>query len=55
MSDPARRPSSVRFVYNWNIRELSNLFQGLTMSGAAEFQTPTSFIKYWLHEARGTL
>ena len=32
-------PSAVKFVYNWNMRELSNVFQGITVSKASVINT----------------
>ncbi|KAF4030914.1 Dynein heavy chain C-terminal domain [Phytophthora infestans] len=44
-------PSATKFVYNWNMRELSNIFQGLTRSKGEFFPTAFSFARLWVHEA----
>jgi len=37
-------------MYNWNMRELANVFQGVTLSRAEFFPTPIKFIRLWVHE-----
>ena len=44
-------PSATKFVYNWNMRELSNLFRGMLLSNSAHFTKPSSFVDLWLHES----
>uniref|UniRef100_H3HCG5 AAA+ ATPase domain-containing protein n=1 Tax=Phytophthora ramorum TaxID=164328 RepID=H3HCG5_PHYRM len=44
-------PSATKFVYNWNMRELSNIFQGLTRSKGEFFPTGYSFTRLWVHES----
>ena len=44
-------PSATKFVYTWNMRELSNLFRGLLLSNPTHFQKPASFVELWLHES----
>jgi dynein heavy chain len=43
-------PSAIRFTYNWNLRELSNIFQGLCMMRQGEYNTFIDVVKLWLHE-----
>mmetsp|Transcript_166710 Transcript_166710/g.405134 ORF Transcript_166710/g.405134 Transcript_166710/m.405134 type:complete len:2545 (+) Transcript_166710:2-7636(+) len=43
-------PSATKFVYNWNMRELSNIFQGLTRIQPAQFGTSLSMTRLWIHE-----
>jgi dynein heavy chain len=43
-------PSSTKFVYNWNMRELSNIFQGLTLALPEFFPTATEVVRLWHHE-----
>jgi dynein heavy chain len=43
-------PSATKFVYNWNMREMTNIFQGLTLSTGVNYQTPGSLVKLWAHE-----
>jgi dynein heavy chain len=43
-------PSATTFVYNWNMRELSNVFQGLTLAKADFFPKPINLLRLWAHE-----
>ena len=43
-------PSAVKFTYNWNMRELSNIFQGLCLAKAEFYPTPEKFVRLWTHE-----
>ncbi|CAK4109520.1 unnamed protein product [Aphanomyces euteiches] len=43
-------PSATKFVYNWNMRELSNIFQGLARSKADFYPNVESFARLWIHE-----
>ena len=43
-------PSAVKFTYNWNLRELTNIFQGLCMSKNADYETPEALYRLWIHE-----
>ena len=43
-------PSSVKFVYNWNMRELSSVYQGLCLSERGTCNTATDFLRLWAHE-----
>jgi dynein heavy chain len=43
-------PSAIRFVYNWNMRELSNVFQGLCLSEGEFYTKPVDICRLWLHE-----
>lgn len=36
----------------FNIRHISNVFQGLLVSAPAQFTTPEKFIHLWLHESQ---
>lgn len=44
-------PSATKFVYNWNMRELSNIFQGLTRSKGDFFPTVMHVARLWVHES----
>ena len=44
-------PSATKFVYNWNMRELSNITRGLMMAEASYFPNATSFARLFVHEA----
>ena len=43
-------PSAVRFTYNWNMRELTNVFQGLTLARPEHCATPLPLLRLWVHE-----
>jgi len=43
-------PSAVKFTYNWNMRELTNIFQGMTLSRGAYYERPADIVKLWCHE-----
>ena len=43
-------PSATRFVYNWNMRELSRVTQGLMMAQPSHFRNATDFVRLWVHE-----
>merc|ERR1719261_2124361 len=45
-------PSAVKFVYNWNMRELSNIYQGLTLATADGYTTAMDFLRLWSHECQ---
>ena len=45
-------PSATKFVYNWNMRELSNIYQGLTLSDGEYFARCVDLVKLWQHECR---
>ena len=42
---------SLRFTYNWNMRELTNIFQGMVLSKPEFFETGTSLVRLFVHEA----
>lgn len=44
--------SSFFFFLQFNIRHISNVFQGLLVSAPAQFTTPEKFIHLWLHESQ---
>lgn len=43
-------PSAVKFTYNWSLRELTNIFQGLCMMRSSEYSTFSDVVKLWTHE-----
>jgi len=45
------RKSATNFHYEFNIRHLSNVFQGMLMAQPSEFKDPTKFAMLWLHES----
>ncbi|XP_078011950.1 dynein axonemal heavy chain 17 isoform X1 [Phascolarctos cinereus] len=44
-------PTAIKFHYVFNLRDLSNIFQGLLFSTAEILRTPVDLIRLWLHEA----
>ncbi|OXU27164.1 hypothetical protein TSAR_014516 [Trichomalopsis sarcophagae] len=45
-------PTATKFHYIFNLRDLSNCFQGLLFSGNECLQVPTDFVRLWLHETQ---
>jgi dynein heavy chain len=43
-------PSAVKFTYNWSLRELTNIFQGLCMMKMGNYNTYSEVVRLWLHE-----
>ena len=43
-------PTAIKFHYQWNMREMSNVFQGLCNSVQREHDKPTELIRLWIHE-----
>jgi dynein heavy chain len=43
-------PSATRFTYNWSLRELTNIFQGICLMRNAEYSTFPSVVRLWAHE-----
>jgi dynein heavy chain len=43
-------PSAVKFTYNWNLRELTNIFQGICMMRQADYSSFDDVVKIWIHE-----
>uniref|UniRef100_A0A2K5SD28 Dynein axonemal heavy chain 17 n=1 Tax=Cebus imitator TaxID=2715852 RepID=A0A2K5SD28_CEBIM len=44
-------PTAIKFHYVFNLRDLSNIFQGLLFSMADVLKTPLDLVRLWLHEA----
>jgi dynein heavy chain len=47
----AFRKSAINFHYEFNLRHLQNVFQGLLMSTAKNFKDPSKFVLLWCHES----
>lgn len=47
-------PSAVRFHYIFNLRDLSNIFQGILFSVKDRFKDPVEFIRLFYHETSRT-
>ncbi|KAJ8682461.1 hypothetical protein QAD02_018253 [Eretmocerus hayati] len=45
-------PTATKFHYIFNLRDLSNCFQGLLFSGNECLQVPTDFLRLWMHETQ---
>ncbi|XP_014225178.1 dynein beta chain, ciliary [Trichogramma pretiosum] len=43
-------PTATKFHYIFNLRDLSNCFQGLLFSGNECLQIPSDFVRLWMHE-----
>ena len=43
-------PSATKFVYNWNMRELTNVFQGLCLARPEYYVSTIKMARLWLHE-----
>eukprot|EP00937_MAST-01D_sp_MAST-1D-sp2_P001625 g1625.t1 len=43
-------PSAIKFVYNWNMRELRNIFQGLSLAQPHAFTDQIKLQRLWVHE-----
>jgi len=43
-------PNAVKFHYQWNLRELSNIFAGLMEARPEYYGYPTSLARLWVHE-----
>ncbi|ERE69011.1 dynein heavy chain 17, axonemal [Cricetulus griseus] len=44
-------PTAIKFHYIFNLRDLSNIFQGILFSLAEILRTPLDLVRLWLHEA----
>lgn len=45
------RKTAANFHYEFNIRHLANVFQGLLVATAVTFKDPEKFVVLWLHES----
>jgi len=43
-------PSAVRFTYNWSLRELTNIFQGICLMKDSYYSTYLDVVNIWVHE-----
>ncbi|XP_064623162.1 dynein beta chain, ciliary-like [Lineus longissimus] len=44
-------PTAIKFHYVFNLRDLSNIFQGMLFAVADAAKTPADLIRLWMHEA----
>eukprot|EP00227_Mantoniella_beaufortii_P011774 CAMPEP_0197579874 /NCGR_PEP_ID=MMETSP1326-20131121/3768_1 /TAXON_ID=1155430 /ORGANISM="Genus nov. species nov., Strain RCC2288" /LENGTH=4505 /DNA_ID=CAMNT_0043143449 /DNA_START=243 /DNA_END=13760 /DNA_ORIENTATION=+ len=43
-------PSAVKFHYQWNLRELSNITQGICRTASEFYNNPANLCRLWVHE-----
>ncbi|XP_021270931.1 dynein heavy chain 17, axonemal [Numida meleagris] len=44
-------PTAIKFHYLFNLRDLSNIFQGVLFSTPECLRSPTDLVRLWMHEA----
>nr|XP_049704637.1 dynein beta chain, ciliary-like [Helicoverpa armigera] len=44
-------PTAIKFHYIFNLRDLSNIFQGMLFTTGDAIKTPSELIRLWMHEA----
>jgi dynein heavy chain len=44
------RPTAVCFTYNWSLRELTNVFQGICQMRGADYSSLNDVVRIWAHE-----
>jgi dynein heavy chain len=45
------RKTAINFHYEFTVRHLANVFQGLLMSSPEQFNDPVKLSRLWLHES----
>ena len=45
-------PSAIKFMYNWNMRELTNIFQGCCLAKPDYYIKPTMLARLFIHETQ---
>lgn len=45
-------PSAVKFMYNWNLRELANVFQGCCQARSDYYSKPSMLLRLFIHEVQ---
>ena len=43
-------PSAVKFHYNFNMRDMANIFQGLCLAQSRRYTEPLRVVRQWIHE-----
>ena len=43
-------PSAIKFTYNWNMRELTNIVQGICRADANSYTESLTMVRLWYHE-----
>ena len=44
-------PSAVKFTYNFNVRDMASVFQGVCLSRPDYYMQPIKMIRLWMHES----
>jgi len=47
----AFKKTAINFHYEFNIRHISNIFQGILTAQPKEFAEPEKIVKLWIHES----
>jgi len=45
-------PSAIKFMYNWNMRELTNIFQGCCLAKGDYYIKPAMLVRLFIHESQ---
>jgi len=48
------RKTAIKFHYEFNVRHLANMFQGILVAKREQVRTPEKLVKLWVHEAERT-
>lgn len=48
------RKTSINFHYEFNLRHISNIFQGLLLSVNDKYPDPEKLVRLWIHECERT-
>ena len=43
-------PSALKFTYNWSLRDLTNIYQGICLMRNGDYQTVPQVTRLWVHE-----
>jgi dynein heavy chain len=52
LNTPCFLPSAPKFHYQFNLKDVANIFQGLLTTNSALVKQPAMFARCWLHECR---
>ncbi|CAK0838245.1 unnamed protein product [Prorocentrum cordatum] len=50
LNNPSFLPSASKFHYQFNLKDVANIFQGLLNTSAGIYKGPVQFLRVWLHE-----
>lgn len=48
------KKTAINFHYEFNLRHISNIYQGMLLSSPEKYQDPEKIIRLWIHEAERT-